>query len=48
MNEFDDYAGEYDDVDLEACDEILGPNLFADENGDEDFEDFWDCDEEEE
>lgn len=41
MNEFDDYAGEWDDVDIAACDDILGPAE------DVDSDDFWDCDEEE-
>jgi hypothetical protein len=45
MNDYDetvDYCGEYDDVDLEACDEILGPTEFGDS------EDFWDEDVDEE
>lgn len=42
MNEFDDFAGEYDDVDLELCNELFGPVECAEED------DWLDCDEEDE
>jgi hypothetical protein len=41
MNDYDEDFGEYDDVDIAACDDILGPAE------DVDSDDFWDCDEEE-
>ncbi len=47
MNELTDYAGEYDDVDIAACERILGKlEVTPPEEGD----DFWgdECDEGEE
>ena len=40
MNDYDVDFGEYDDVDIAACDEILGPAE------DVDSDDFWEIDEE--
>jgi hypothetical protein len=42
FDDCDDFAGEYDDVDIAACDEILGPAEF------DDCDDWLDCDDEEE